>query len=233
MGELIDYYIIESVVEYNDDPLKIGRVRCSIPGVIHHTTTPTIEALPWVRPFKMYCYQTFTKPLKGQKVWVLVNKSNYNEFWWFPFFETIDIVQGYLNQYYDDTPDVFHAREEMETPIMSTWDNKQGYKQVIGEDYIDFFPTREYKLNIHDCNINVTSGNILQCGGDNSPAGPYEPAVMGHKCQTLRGGMQEKCMAVAAAAGGSPYTSHLQEPLQQLANSFTANDILCAKCHVN
>jgi hypothetical protein len=49
----------------------------------------------------------------------------------------------------------------------------------------------------------------------------------------LRSGMQEKCMAVAAAAGGSPYTSHLQEPLQQLANSFTANDILCAKCHVN
>ena len=40
-------------------------------------------------------------------------------------------------------------------------------------------------------------------------------------------------VAVAAAAGGSPYTSHLQESLTQLANSFTANDILCAKCHVN
>ena len=39
MGELIDYYIIESVIEYVDDPLKIGRVRASIPGVIHHTTT--------------------------------------------------------------------------------------------------------------------------------------------------------------------------------------------------
>ena len=131
MGELIDYYIIESVIEYVDDPLKIGRVRASIPGVIHHTTTVK-EALPWIRPFKMYCYQTFTKPLKGQKIWVLVNKSNYNEFWWFPFFETTNIVQGYLNEYYEDTPDVFHAREEMETPIMSTWDNKQGYKQVMG-----------------------------------------------------------------------------------------------------
>jgi hypothetical protein len=235
MGELIDYYIIESVVEYNDDPLKIGRIRCSIPGVIHHAPgqTEKKEALPWVRPFKMYCYNTFTKPLKGQKIWILVNKSNYNEFWWFPFFETLDIVQGYLNKYYDETPDVFHAREEFVTPVMATWDNVQGYKWTIAEDYIDFFPTREFKLKVNDCNINVTDGNILQCGGDNSPAGPYEPAVMGHKCQTLRGGMQEKCEAVAEAAGGSPYTAHLKGPLKELAKSFTANDILCAKCHVN
>ena len=235
MGELVDYYVIESVVEYVDDPLKIGRIRASIPGVIHHASghTEKKEALPWIRPFKMYCYQTFTKPLKGQKVWILVNKSNYNEFWWFPFFETLNIVQGYLNEYYEDTPDVFHAREEFVTPVMATWDNVQGYKWTIAEDYIDFFPTREFKLKVNDCNINVTDGNILQCGGDESPAGPYEPAVMGYKCESLRGGMKEKCMAAANAAASSPYTSHLEAPLQQLANSFTSSNILCAKCHVN
>ena len=233
MGELIDYYIIESVVEYNDDPMKIGRVRCSIPGVIHHSSTPKKEALPWVRPFKMYCYQTFTKPLKGQKIWVMVNKSNYNEFWWFPFFETINIVQGYLNKYYDEDPDVFHARETFVTPVMSTWDNVQGYRQQIGEDFIDFYPNRQYKLKVNDCNINVTDGNILQCGGDNSPAGEYEPAVMGKKCETLRGLMKETCEKIAEAAQNSPYTMHLVSPLKEHAKSFTANDILCNKCHVN
>ena len=232
MGELIDYYIIESVVEYVDDPLKIGRVRCSIPGVISHETTPK-EALPWVRPFKMYCYQTFTKPLVGQKVWVMINKSNYNEFWWFPFHETLNIVQGYLNEYYDETPDVFHAREEFVTPIMATWDNVQGYKWTIGEDYIDFFPSREFKLKVNTCNINVTDGNIIEVGSDSSPAGDYEPAVMGKKCLSLRGQMQEKCQKVAEAAESSPYTSHLKKPLENLANAFTANDILCKKCHVN
>ena len=81
MGELGSYCVIESVVEYVDDPLKIGRIQASIPGVIHHAPgqTEEKEALPWIRPFKMYCYQTFTKPLQGQKVWILMNKSNYLE----------------------------------------------------------------------------------------------------------------------------------------------------------
>lgn len=233
MGELIDYYIIESVVEYNDDPFKIGRIRCSIPGVISHETTPK-EALPWVRPFKMYCYQTFTKPLVGQKVWVMVNKSNYNEFWWFPFYETIDIVQGYLNEYYDETPDVFHAREDFVTPVMHTWDDKQGYKWVIAEDYIDFFPTREFKLKVNECNINVVD-NIIQIGGDGE--GNYEKAVKGETFETWRNGMKDKCMAVAQEAKKDSHTMVLVPSLIKLAQEFTKyageGKILCKKCHVN
>lgn len=232
MGELIDYYIIESVVEYTDDPLKIGRVRATIPGVIHHETTPNKEALPWIRPFKMYCYQTFTKPLPGQKIWVLVNKSNYNEFWWFPYSEIIDIVKGYLEEYYNETPDVFHAREGFVTPIMSTWDDKQGYKWVIGEDYIDFFPTREFKLKVNECNINVVD-NIIKIGGDS--AGDYEPGIKGKQMCILLGKLKTMCEAVAQAADASPYTKHLNIPLKEFANQFTAmnNDIVCKKLHVN
>ena len=232
MGELIDYFLIESVIEYTDDPLKIGRVRATIPGVIHHSTTVEKEALPWIRPFKMYCYQTFTKPLPGQKIWVLVNKSNYNEFWWFPYSEIIDIVKGYLEEYYEETPDVFHAREEFVTPIMHTWDNKQGYKWVIAEDYIDFFPTREFKLKVHDCNINVVN-NIIQVGGDGE--GDYEPGIKGEQLCTLLGKLKTECEAVSEAAGSSPYTTHLKTPLKKFANTFTSmnEDIKCKKLHVN
>ena len=233
MGELIDYYIIESVIEFVDDPLKIGRIRCSIPGVIHYGEghTEEKEALPWVRPFKMYSYQTFTKPLVGQKVWVMVNKSNYNEFWWFPFNETIDIVQGYLNEYYEENPDVFHAREEFVSPVMFTWDTKQGYKQVIGEDYIDFFPTREFKLKVNECNITIKD-NIIKVGGDG--AGTYEPAIKGEQLTNLLGQLQSACDAVAEAALKSP-TQHLSTPLKNFANTFIImNDkIKCKKCHVN
>lgn len=233
MSYLNDYSIVESVVEYSDDPLCIGRVRASIPGVIEHTTTDNAEALPWIRPFKMYGYQTFSKPLQGQKIWVIGNNSNYNEFWWFPYFEPIDIVQGYLNARYDDDPDVLHARDGYVSPVMSTWDCTQGYKWVIGEDYIDFFPTREYKLKVNECNINITAGNVLQCGGDNSSAGEYEPAVMGHKCEKLRGNIQKACDAVATAAATCSTTVHLESSLKQLAKSFTEGNILCDKCHVN
>lgn len=234
MGELIDYYIIESVIEFVDDPLKIGRIRCSIPGVIHYSEgqTEEKEALPWIRPFKMYCYQTFTKPLVGQKVWVLVNKTNYNEFWWFPFSETIDIVQGYLNEYYEETPDVFHAREDFVTPVMHTWDDKQGYKWVIGEDYIDFFPTREFKLKVNECNINVID-NIIQVGGDVEK--PYEPAIKGKQMTTLLENLKKACEAVSEDAKKDSHTMILVKSLHKFAETFTSmNDkILCKKCHVN
>ena len=33
MGELIEYYVILATVEYVNDPLKMGRVKCNIPGI--------------------------------------------------------------------------------------------------------------------------------------------------------------------------------------------------------
>ena len=235
MGELIDYYIIEGVVEYTDDPLKIGRVQCSIPGVVHHSAGQTEEkgALPWVRPFKMYGYQTFSKPMQGQKVWVLASKSNYNEFWWFPFNETLDIVQGYLNEYYNENPDVFHARVNYAGSAMSTWDDKQGYKWLIGEDYIDFFPTREFKLKVNECNINITSGNIIEIGGDG--AGEYEKAVKGEQLNTLLGKLKSACEAVAKKAEKDSHTLILLPELNKFADTFTSMEktLLCEKCYVN
>lgn len=231
MGGLNNYDLHQGVIEYTDDPLKIGRVKCSIPSMVMHSTTEEKDALPWARPFRMGAYQTFSKPSPGQKVWILSNKSNYNEFWWMPFSESTDISQGFLNEHYNDDPEIFHSREAFVSPISYTWDNQQGYKWTIGEDYIDFFPTREFKLKVNDCNINVTQGNELQLGSDNG--GEYEPAVKGLKCEELRGEMAKACNQLAEIALRDAHTQLLKPGFNALAKACTSIDIKCKYCRVN
>lgn len=221
MGELEDYYIIQSVVEYDNDPLCIGRIKCTIPGVIHSDTTDE-EAMPWIRCFKMGAYQTFSRPIVGQKVWVLISKTNYNEFWWFPFYENIDICQQYLEEYYDYQPDIFHARHSGNGDAMSTYDDKQGYMIKIGDDHINLKPNKEFEIDCQDCRMCIKSNKVYL--GDKD--GEKEKAVMGNKCLKLRSTLKEKAEALAKAAGEDTHTTKLIQPFIDLANAFTGENIL-------
>lgn len=227
MGELIDYYIILSTVEFADDPMKFGRIKCTIPGVIHSSTSP-MEAMPWVRPFKMYGYQTFSKPEVGQKIWVLVSKTNYNEYWWFPFFETSDIVQNYLNANYDNQPDVFNARSGSGGEAIFTYDDNNGYLMKLGDDFINLKPDRDMEISCNDCKIKI-EGNKVYCGSDNAG---YEPCVMGNKCAKLKTDLSELFDKLADIAKDSPYTIHLKAPIEAIAKKYTA-DVKGSNLYVN
>ena len=224
MGELVDYYIIQSVVEYDNDPLCIGRIKCTIPGVIHSDTTDE-EAMPWVRCFKMGAYQTFSRPIVGQKVWVLISKTNYNEFWWFPFYENIDICQQYLEEYYDYQPDIFHARHTGNGDAMSTYDDKQGYLTKIGDDHINLRPNKELELDCQDCRMCIKSNKVYL--GDKDE-GKHEPAIMGNKCWEMRGNLKGLFKKLDDICKGKPYISPLSPWFEKIANELT-NDKLQAE----
>ena len=220
MGELEEYKIILSTIDYNDDPMKFGRIKCTIPGVIHAATS-TKEAMPWIRPFKMHGYQTFSKPNVGQKVWVLVSKTNYNEYWWFPYHETSDLVQNYLNENYDNQPDVFNARTGSSGDAIFTYDDENGYMMKLGKDYINMKPNRDIIISGNDCAMKI-EGNKVYCGaGDN---GSHEPCVMGKKCEDMRRMLSQYFSGLSEACKGSPYTMHLATPLDffdKLSNAVT------------
>lgn len=220
MGELEDYYIVLSKVKYNDDPMKFGRIKCDIPGVIHSATSME-EAMPWVRPFKMYGYQTFSKTIVGQKIWVLVSKTNYNEFWWFPYHETTDLVQDYLNANYDNQPDVFNAREGSGGDAIFTYDDEHGYLMKIGDDYLNLKPDHDMEISFNECKVKI-EGNKQYCGSDNDA---YEPCVMGYKCRDMRKDLSSMFKILSEAAGSSPYTKHLQSGLSDVSEKFQT-DIL-------
>lgn len=229
MGELIDYYIILSTVEFDNDPLKFGRIKCQIPGVIHTSTTEE-EAMPWVRPFKMYGYQTFSRPIVGQKVWVLVSKTNYNEFWWFPFHETQDFVQSYLEKNYDNQPDVFNYRSCGCGDAMFTFDEENGYLMQIGPDSINLKTNREMKIKVNSCRLMV-EGDLVYAGHGDSH-GSYEPCVMGNKCKEMRSQLAAAFTKLATAAKGSPYTSHLSDGFEDARDTVKA-EILATNTFIN
>lgn len=228
MGELEDYYVIESVVKYDDDPFKFGRIKCDIPGVIDHNTTMK-EAMPWIRPLRMHGYQTFSRPVVGEKVWVLVSKTNYNEFWWTYFHETIDIVQDFLNEYYDNQPDVFHARNTCSCDVMSTFDDERGYYIKIGEDYVNWKLNREMKIAFNQARVMIEN-NKVYCGhGDNT--GEYEEAVKGKHCEQMRTLMGQQFDTLFTCASNSNVPG-MAAPFLALKQACT-QDILCKNCFVN
>lgn len=221
MGELENYYIILSEVKYADDPMKYGRIKCDIPGVIHSSTIlPEAypDAMPWVRPFKMYCYQTFTRPIVGQKVWVLCSKTNYNEYWWFPFYETLDFVQKFIEENYDNQPDVMHARQGSSGEVIFTYDDEHGYIMKLADDYLNLRPNREMKIAFNDCRIMI-EGNLQYSGGGDDH-GSYEPCVMGYKCQNMRSQMAGEFNQLATKAAANPYTSPLSPHFAQIAKQL-------------
>lgn len=231
MGNLEDYYIILSEVKFADDPMHYGRIKCDIPGVIHSSAIDIEaypDAMPWVRPFKMHGYQTFSKPIVGQKIWVMISKTNYNEFWWFPFFETLDFVQDFITANYDSQPDVMHAREGSVGNAMFTYDDNNGYTIMLGDDHVSLKNDRSMEISFNDCKVKI-NGNKLYCGSDNAD---YEPCVMGNKCREMRSKLSAVFDLLAQAANASPYTKHLYDGLSDVGSQFKA-DILGKWHYVN
>jgi hypothetical protein len=220
MGNLLDYYIVESVVDYDNDPLKIGRIKCTIPGVIHSDTTPE-EGMPWIRCFRMGSYQTFSRPNKGQKVWVMVSKTNYNEFWYMPFHETIDITQDYIKEYYDENCDVLHARHSGNGDVMTTYDDEHGYNMKIGEDHINLTPKRQLEIDCNEKRIAIKGDYVLLGDKDDficsvEKGHGKQPTIKGVNHQAFIKTLASNFQALLAACQENPQTFHLIDSIQRI-----------------
>ena len=228
MGNLEEYYVIESVVKYDDDPFKFGRIKCDIPGVIDSNTTMP-EAMPWIRPLRMNGYQTFSRPLIGEKVWVLISKTNYNEYWWTHFYETIDIVQEFLDEHYDNQPDVFHARNTCSCDVMSTFDDERGYYTKIGLDYVNLKMNREMEIAFNNCRIKI-EGDKIYCGHNDEE---YAPSVNGKKYVEMFEKMSSACDTLIKSLNKDPLQL-LGPGLNELKSAINdANKTLCQHHFVN
>ena len=91
--QLSNCELLPGVIEDVEDPMKIGRIKCIIPGYVDPSFSK--ENMPWVRPLFMYNHQSFSKPIKGYKVWILVNKVNYNEYWYFHFLNLMMLLKNF------------------------------------------------------------------------------------------------------------------------------------------
>ena len=189
--QLSNCELLPGVIVDTKDPMKLGRIKCVIPGYVDSEFSN--ENMPWVRPLGMNRHQSFSKMMPGYKVWVLVNKSNYNEYWYFPFFEFTDISKEYLNEVYDDEqPEIIMSHNCGGNNALITYDEKNGFNISIGEkNHVEIHPDGHISIQGGDSEIDIDGSNI-KIGNKNNEA---ELAVMGKKLvkvlSELKGAMNE------------------------------------------
>lgn len=227
--KLKDCELTVGVVVSVEDETHSGRIKCIIPGIINNKISE--KNSPWIRPLMMGGYQTFSKEMVGSKVWILINHNNYNEYWYFPFFELNNVAIVELAETYDnDQPEIFMSHDTGGNNAISMYDEKNGYRMMIGGHHIALAPDGHVSLVGNSGEVDI-NGSKVQIG---AVGGAYEKAVLGEKLQSILSNLQTDMDKLAEDAGKNPYTSalipgfqnasqHLEEAKNMLSTNVSLN----------
>ena len=128
--------VVPGVIVDTKDPKKLGRVKINAPALMRgnnsgdtYGVVETIDnnVLPWVYPLTMSRYQSFSKQLEGMKVWVLNNTENYNEYWYIPMFDYIDVTENIVSEKYDNDVEVLMSRKNGDGSAAIYYDRSGGH----------------------------------------------------------------------------------------------------------
>jgi len=182
--KLSDVEIIPGVIVDANDPEKLGRVKVNAPALLrgnesgdHYGVVPKIDnnVLPWIYPIGMNRYQAFSKELEGMKVWVINNTANYNEYWYFPMFDYIDVCEEIVTQKYDNDVEVIMARKNGDGASRIYYDREDGYVIHINDYKWNMMPNGDITCHGERGDIDIKGGHVYI--GRNTEA--HEPAVFG------------------------------------------------------
>lgn len=219
--------LLPAVITNTDDELKLGRIKCVIPGYVDSTFSDYNK--PWVRPLCMNKHQQFSKMMPGYKVWVLVNKSNYNEYWYLPFFEMNDVTKNYLDDVYDnEQPEVIMAHNNGGLHPLFTYDEKNGFSERIGEDHINLHTDGHIQLLAKEGEVDI-KGSHVKAG---KQGGDYQKAVKGENLQELFTKIGQACQKGFACFGPAQPASTAFMDIFAAIQEYS-NKILCDNVQVN
>lgn len=200
--DLVDFELIPSVVDTVDDPEHLGRVKCTIPGVTNNKTIRQ-KLMPWVMPLHMNKYQSFTKMLPGTKVWVLSDKKDNKNLWYFPYFEEINCVKDYLDEVYDNqNVEVLMARNLGGGLVLCTYDDTNGIRFIFKETLFQMHPNGDILINNGTVRETIED-NVVKLG---DKSGNGEPAVLGDKLFNILSNLSQVFSAAGAACSTPPLT---------------------------
>lgn len=212
--EFQDYTIRLGIVILNNDPQKLGRVKCSIPDYWDPATMDKDKALPWVYRWPMCGYQQFSLMMQNSKVWVLSSKTNPYEHWYIPYPELNPNTKELLNNYKDC--DILISRYADESNAQLFYTKDEGFKTILGENYMHLKANGDIE-HLSNGTVSKIEGKIYYCGEQD---GEWEPMVLGDKLNDLCGTFSQDLAQLIAAANGSPYTTHLAAPLQKMKKNW-------------
>lgn len=212
--KLSDYEFLPGVVINADDPEHLGRVKATVPTWFD-TETMDEEALPWIYPFCMFGYQTFSKMEKKRKIWVFHNKENYLEYWYIPMFEMIGQTEEFVQKY--DNPEVLisRAKGDSSKSVLIGYSDTEGFNIRIGDTIIKMGNDKE---------LNITNGtNSFSVGSNNVKLGDREgkhyPTVIGPAVQNMFSNIAKSCHEIYTLAKAESWTASIAEPFEQIYKS--------------
>lgn len=225
--KLEDCELIPAVIYSVKDPEKLGRIKCIIPGIIDNTTMSE-ENIPWIRPIGMNGQQSFSMPVVGYKVWVLINKANYNEYWYFPFFEKNDITSEYLSDdvYESGQPEVLVSHNKGGNTVQMTYDDLNGYNIQLGSHHIQMFPDGKISIVGGECDIEMDGGTITIGSGSQ-----YQSAVKGEDLKQILDNLKIAMQTLQSASQG--ILSPLAPGFASAAQALNTSNILAEHVKVN
>lgn len=225
--QLSNCELLPGVITDTKDPMKIGRIKCVIPGYVDPSFSS--ENTPWVRPLGMFNHQSFSKMMKGYKVWVLINKANYNEYWYFPFFELNDVAKNFLSSVYDkEQPEIFVAHNCGGNHALDTYDESNGFSTKIGQHHIDLHPDGHISLLGQQGTVDI-DGSKIKIG---HVSGEDNPAVLGDKLKLILDKLKDAMSKLQGVSQGmlAPLASGFSDAVEALTPS---EDILSKNVTVN
>lgn len=216
---LSDYELLPGVVISVKDDEHLGRIKVALPCA-ESTSNTQLNALPWCYPISMTgTYQGFTKLVDNCKVWVLRNKLDKLEMWYWPMMDlnpnTEDIISSY------DNPDVLISRDLGGQNVYIYYTDGKGIVLSIGGSQININAKGEIILTTGEGTVKVSGENVF-INTDSSTSHATRSEQITSCLKTIT-----KCLlGIQEACNGSWTTAHVPQSPNFASNLKELNSIV-------
>ena len=209
--------LIPGVVQDNQAPEKLQRVKAVIPGVFDNSTMD-VEAMPWVYPLIHHGYQSYNTMLPGTKIWVLIDPTNYYGYFYLPFFQMNDNTKELIKD--EGETDVVLSRDLGGKSASIYYNTEDGIKLCIGETKVQICTNGDIIVFSDGVSFKIVGG-VCYAGTDD---GDYEQMVLGNKLVGVLCQLASDFSSLSAIAKGSPYTMKIGDGFIE-ASKHLSNDV--------
>lgn len=162
----MDYELLPGVVISVKDDEHLGRIKVAVPGGPTLSNTQ-MEALPWCYPMTMTgTYQGFTKLVDNCKVWVLRNKQDNLEMWYFLMADYNPNTEEIIAPY--DNTEILISRDVGGNNVYIYYTDGQGIMLSVGGTKINITPKNQVILSTGKGNVTVDGENVFLNTSDNT-----------------------------------------------------------------
>jgi len=206
------------------DPEHLQRIKCTIAGV-YDPTTMDKELIPWIRPLCMNKHQNFSKPVEGNKVWVIMNNDNYNECYYIFMHEYDAEAKAWVDAKYDKDAELIMSRMNGNSTSQISYDTDDGIVEHVGEWKQQIKPDGTILHHGNGGDVDIKDGQVF-CGSND---GDYEYGVLGETLVKLLKELGQHLSKASGKVAGAYMASAMSTDLMQASKVCTEADKILTK----